>query len=38
MNSTIYQDLIPTQSQGIPGYFNLSWANTRGYVYDDFYV
>ena len=36
MNSKLYQNLIPQQSQGIPGYFDMSWTNTKGYVYNDY--
>jgi hypothetical protein len=31
-DSSLYKDKIPSQSQHIPDYFDLSWSNTRGYV------
>lgn len=37
-DSDLYADQMPRQSQAITGYFDMSWANTKGYVYDEYAV
>ena len=37
-DSELYQIQMPRQSQEITGYFDMSWANTKGYVYDEYAV
>ncbi len=31
-DSELYQNVVPQQSQAITNYFDMSWANTKGYV------
>ena len=38
VDSSLYSDLIPKQSQGISGYFDMQWSNTKGYVYNTYNV
>ena len=37
-DSELYMNEMPKQSQDITGYFDMSWANTKGYVYDEYSV
>jgi len=37
-DSELYMNEMPRQSQEITGYFDMSWANTKGYVYDEYAV
>lgn len=32
-NSKLYNDFVPHNSQGITGYFDMSWTNTTGSIY-----
>lgn len=37
-DSELYMDEIPRESQEITGYFDMSWANTKGYAYGEYAV
>ena len=37
-DAELYMEQMPRQSQEITGYFDMSWANTKGYVYDEYEV
>lgn len=37
-DSELYGNQMPRQSQEITGYFDMSWTNTKGYVYDEYSV
>ena len=38
VDSELYANKIPKQSQPITGYFDMSWANAKGYVYSEYAV
>ena len=37
-NSTLYNDEIPSKSQEVSGYFDMSWSNSKGYAYGSYNV
>lgn len=38
VDDALYGNLVTQQSQGISGYFDMTWTNTKGYVYDYYKV
>ena len=38
VDSDLYANQMPRQSQPITGYFDMSWANVKGYVYGEYEV
>ena len=37
-DSTLYGSQVPSDSQSVTGYFDMSWTNTKGYVYGNYNV
>ena len=38
VDADLYANQMPRQSQPITGYFDMSWANVKGYVYNEYEV